>query len=94
MPDNDPKRASRIARSSSPVIMSIGGILLPNPTNPIEDLHEWHELKEYIRREVKPVNNEHGISQFWANLDDHKCCRYIDHLKKVLSRRMVMLLAY
>ena len=55
--------------------------------NPIENL--WHELKEYIRRDVKPRNKEQlvdGITQFWAIVDTHKCCRYINHLKKVLPR--------
>ena len=55
--------------------------------NPIENL--WHELKEYVRREVKPWNKEelvNGITQFWATVDIYKCCRYIDHLKKVLPR--------
>ena len=43
--------------------------------NPIENL--WHELKEFIRREVKPRNKEQlveGIIQFWATIDTYKCC--------------------
>jgi len=55
--------------------------------NPIENL--WHKLKEYIRQEVKPRNKQelvNGITYFWATIDVHKCCRYIDHLKKVLPK--------
>ena len=43
--------------------------------NPIENI--WHELKEYIRREVKPRSKEalvNGITRFWATVDGHKCC--------------------
>ena len=55
--------------------------------NPIENL--WHELKEYMRREIKPRNKQElvaGINQFWATVDTRKCCRYIEHLKKVLPK--------
>ena len=52
--------------------------------NPIEDL--WHELKEYIQCEVKPRNKEDLINEFWASVHIHKCCRYINHLRKVLPK--------
>ena len=55
--------------------------------NPIENI--WHELKEFIRREVKPKSKEElieGIELFWDSVDIYKCFRYIDHLKKVLPR--------
>ena len=55
--------------------------------NPIENL--WHELKEYMRREVKPRNKEQlvsGINQFWTTVTVRKCFRYIGHLQKVLPR--------
>ena len=55
--------------------------------NPIENL--WHELKEYIRREVKPINKEQlvkGIIDFWDTVDTNKCCHYISHLDKVLPK--------
>ena len=35
--------------------------------NPIENM--WHELKEYIRREVKPRTKDElveGIKEFWG----------------------------
>ena len=40
------------------------------------DMNLWHELKEYVRREVKPENKEqlvNGITRFWASIDAHKC---------------------
>ena len=55
--------------------------------NPIENL--WHELKEFIRREVKPITKEQlidGIKQFWATVDSKKCARYIRHLRKVIPK--------
>ena len=45
--------------------------------NPIENL--WHELKEYIRREIKPHTKEElikGIQEFWKTVDRAKCTRY------------------
>ena len=49
--------------------------------NPIENL--WHELKEYIRREVKPHTKAElvdGILAFWKTVDVNKCKKYINHL--------------
>ena len=51
--------------------------------NPIENL--WHELKGYVRREVKPRTKEEliqGICQFWDTVTIEKCGRYIRHLHK------------
>ena len=55
--------------------------------NPIENL--WHELKEYIRREIKPKTKDElvqGIVKFWDTVTIEKCNRYINHLKKVIPR--------
>lgn len=55
--------------------------------NPIENL--WHELKEYIRREIKPQAKEElvdGIIQFWKTVDFIKCRKYIRHLDKVIPK--------
>ena len=55
--------------------------------NPIENL--WHELKEYLRREVKPHTKEElvsGIQEFWGTVTPSKCARYIRHLRKVIPR--------
>ena len=89
MQDNDPKHTSRAARdffSRS----NINWWRTPPESpdmNPIENL--WHELKEYIRRVVKPKTKQdlvEGILQFWDTVDVYKCRRYIDHLKKVLPK--------
>ena len=58
--------------------------------NPIENL--WHELKEYMRREVKPQNKAElvkGITDFWNTVDKYKCRKYIRHLRKVLPKIIV-----
>ena len=54
--------------------------------NPIENL--WHELKEYVRREVKPKSKEElitGIKAFQVTVTVEKCQMYIGHLRKVIS---------
>ena len=53
--------------------------------NPIENL--WHELKEYVRREVKPVKKEELVAGI---LNPEKCARCIQHLKKVLPKVVEM----
>ena len=48
--------------------------------NPIENL--WHELKEYIRREIKPRSKQElieGIQKFWKTVDKDKCTRYVHY---------------
>ena len=55
--------------------------------NPIENL--WHELKEYLRRVIKPRTKEElvdGITRFWATVYVHKCTKYINHLRKVIPK--------
>ena len=55
--------------------------------NPIENL--WHELKEYIRRVVKPKVKQElldGIQEFWKTITVDKCRRYIGHLKTVIPK--------
>ena len=59
--------------------------------NPIENL--WHELKEYIRREVKPKTKDEliqGIVEFWGTVDKTKCLKYIGHLRKVIPKVIEM----
>lgn len=49
----------------------------------------WHELKEHMRREIKPTNEVelvNGIKHFWDTVDSNKCRHYINHLRKVLSK--------
>ena len=55
--------------------------------NPIENM--WHELKEYLRREVKPMSKDeliNGIHEFWSTVTVEKCRRYIRHLRKVVPK--------
>ena len=89
MQDNDPKRTSKAAGEW---MENEGVSWWKTPAespdlNPIENL--WHELKEYIRREVKPTTKEElvqGIISFWDTVDRVKCHKYIRHLKKVIPR--------
>ena len=85
--DNDPKHCSAVAREFY-MENDIDWWKTPPESpdlNPIE--YVWHELKEYIRRVVKPktkVELEHGILQFWETVTPQKCCKYISHLNKVI----------
>ena len=89
MQDNDPKHVSRCAQD---FLASNGVNWWKTPAespdlNPIENL--WHELKEYIRRVVKPKTKDElisGILAFWSTVDVAKCRKYIQHLKKVIPR--------
>ena len=85
--DNDPKHCSQLARQ----FFDDEGInWWPTPPespdlNPIENM--WHELKEYIRREVKPRSKRElttGIKAFWETVSVEKCQKYIGHIKKVI----------
>ena len=89
MQDNDPKHTSRRVRA----FFEENGIewwKTPPESpdlNPIENL--WHELKEYIRREVKPKIKDElisGIKEFWRKVDIQKCRKYIGHLRKVIPK--------
>ena len=89
MQDNDPKHTSGHIKA----FLSEKGVnWMQTPAespdlNPIENL--WHELKEYLRREVKPKNKEqlvNGILTFWTTVDIQKCTKYIRHLRKVIPR--------
>ena len=89
MQDNDPKHTSRAAQDFFNE-NNVNWWKTPPESpdmNPIENL--WHELKEFVRREVKPRSKEElieGISTFWDTVDVNKCCRYINHLNKVLPK--------
>ena len=78
MQDNDPKHTSKKAAE----FLQVNWWKTPPESpdlNPIEN--PWHELKEYVRREIKPSNE-----LFWNTVDTYKCCKYINHLRKVVPR--------
>lgn len=89
MQDNDPKHTSNLAKK----FLEDNGIEwwktpAESPDlNPIENL--WHELKEFVRREVKPKTKQElidGILQFWGTVTLSKCRAYIYHLNKVIPK--------
>ena len=89
MQDNDPKHTSRHAQWFLEE-KSINWWKTPPESpdlNPIENL--WHELKEFLRREIKSKNKQElveGILAFWNTVDEAKCQKYIRHLRKVVPR--------
>ena len=93
MQDNDPKHCSRHAQKFYDEV-GINWWRTPPESpdiNPIENL--WHELKEYLRREIKPRTKQElidGIATFWTTVDAHKCSKYIGHLRKVIPKVIEM----
>lgn len=89
MQDNDPKHTSRCAQEFFEE-KGINWWKTPPESpdlNPIENL--WHELKDYIRREIKPKNKQEltdGIKKFWDTVTIAKCRKYINHLRKVIPK--------
>ena len=83
MADNDPKHTSKLAQQFMKE-KQVNWWRTPAESpdlNPIENL--WHELKEYMRREVKPKNKEEliiGIKTFWKMVTPAVCAKYIGHL--------------
>ena len=82
MADNDPKHTSKLAQQFLKE-KQVNWWRTPAESpdlNPIENL--WHELKEYMRREVKPKNKEElirGIKAFWKTVTPSVCAKYIGH---------------
>ena len=89
MQDNDPKYTSGYAKDWIEE-KEINCWKTPPESpdlNPTENL--WHELKEYIRRVVKPKSKEElveGIKEFWRTVNVQKCNKYIGHLRKVIPK--------
>ena len=76
MADNDPKHTSRHAKNFLQQNRITWWRTSPESPdlNPIENL--WHDLKEFMRREVKPHTKEQlitGIQEFWKTVDATKC---------------------
>lgn len=71
-PNTFPQRMHQLVENAS---------WIPRLCNPIQNL--WHELKDYIQREVKPWTKEQlaqGIQDFWDTIHVHKLQKYIQHL--------------
>lgn len=72
MQDNDPKHTSRKSQKFFEE-HAVNWWRTPPESpdlNPIENL--WHELKEFLRREVKPTTKQElidGIRSFWTTVD-------------------------
>ena len=88
MQDNDPKHVSKLGQkflSDNKITWWKTPPESPD-LNPIKNL--WHELKEYLRREVKPTTKDElvqGFEEFWGSVSSEKCRKYIRHLHKVLT---------
>lgn len=90
--DNDPKHTSRATKKW----MEDNGVNWWQTTpespdlNPIENV--WHQMKEHLRRHVKPMNKAElimlieGLKQAWRNISIEQCNRYINHLYKVMPK--------
>ena len=74
--DNDPKHCSKLAHKfyeDEGINWRLTPPELPD-LNPIDCM--WHEMKEYVRREVKPTSKSAliaGIKKFWATVTIEKC---------------------
>eukprot|EP00731_Ephydatia_muelleri_P009087 Em0004g1425a len=84
MADNDPKHTSKLAQQFLKE-KHVNWWRTPAESldlNPIENL--WHELKQYMRGEVKPKNKEELINEikaFWRTVTPQVCVKYNRHLK-------------
>jgi len=86
MQDNDPKHTSKLAQSFfTKNKINWWKTAAESPDlNPIENL--WHELKEFVRREVKPKTKDElieGIKKFWQTVNVQKCAKYVRKLSNI-----------
>lgn len=88
--DNDPKHTSRKAKE---FFENEGINWWRTPAespdlNPIERV--WSHMKYYLAYTIKPSNKQElveGIKRFWrTKLTPEQCCRYIDHIYKVIPK--------
>ena len=71
-------------------LASTGGILRQNPQISTRLKTYGTNLKDYLRGVIKPSNKQeliNGILTFWESVDEHKCSKYIGHLKKVIATK-------
>ena len=91
MQDNDPKHSSLHAwkfMEEKGVKLVENSSRIPGCQSNLESIL-WHELKEFIRRDVKPTTKNElveGIQKFWRTVTVNKCAKYIRHLRKVIPR--------
>ena len=52
----------------------------------------WANLKDYDQKTVKPRTNAKlvEIKAFWGNLNAEPCCKYIDHIQKVIPHVVIL----
>ena len=87
MQNNDPKHCSKVMHQKILYGKGVNRWKTPRVSRlqPIENL--WHELKEFIKQEVK-LKSKHklvtGIQQLWGQVDGNICEKYIMHLRKVI----------
>lgn len=85
--DNDPKHTSRYVQAlfqENRINWWKSPAESPD-LNPIEKV--WGSMKNFLRDKHKPRNMpelKEGIRKFWRTMTPQMCCRYIDHLQKVM----------
>ena len=90
MQDNNPKHTS-VHASDFITSNNINWWKTPAESpdlSPIENM--WHELKEFIRREVKPTTKQQlieGILAFWETVTVEKCNKFLLSLTVLLCWR-------
>ena len=75
MSDNDPKHTFKTAQQFleiNDIYILVEGTGRVADLNPIENL--WHELKEYVRRYVKPKTKELLLSCYRDSSFLENCC--------------------
>ena len=88
MQDNDPKHASHYARDFL-VNKGINWWKTPAESpdlNPIENL--WHEMKEFVRREVKPKTKQELIGTKHALKDITNAQRIVENERSCLQKKV------